>query len=102
MLFRSLVVDFRSLPIMQELGVPVCMDATHAVQRPGGPTTGGDRRWIPLLARASVAVGTDALFMEVHDRPEEAWSDGPNMLRLEDLEPLLRQVLAIRRAWSGD
>lgn len=100
--YHNLVVDFRSLPIMQGLGVPVCFDATHSVQRPGGATTGGDRRWIPSLARAAAAVGMDALFMEVHDHPEEAWSDGPNMLRLEELEPLLRQVLAVRAAWMRE
>jgi 2-dehydro-3-deoxyphosphooctonate aldolase (KDO 8-P synthase) len=96
--YHNLVVDFRSLPIMRSLGVPVCFDATHSVQMPGGPTTGGDRRWVPPLANAAAAVGMDALFMEVHDRPEEALSDGPNMLRLPDLEGVLRRVLAVRAA----
>ncbi len=94
--YNNLVVDFRALPIMSALGVPVCFDATHSVQTPGGPTTGGDRRHIAPLARAAVAVGIDALFMEVHDRPEEALSDGPNMLRLADLEGLMRGLLSIR------
>ena len=96
--YNNLVVDYRSLPIMRGLGVPVCFAATHSVQTPGGPTTGGDRRWIPSLARAAVAVGIDALFAEVHDRPEEALSDGPNMLRLSELEGVLRQLLAVRAA----
>lgn len=98
--YHNLVVDFRSLPIMRALGAPVCFDATHSVQRPGGGagetvTTGGDRRWVPYLARAAAAVGIDALFAEVHDRPEEALSDGPNMVRLSELEVLLRGVLAV-------
>ncbi len=96
--YHDLVVDFRSLPTMRALGVPVCFDATHSVQSPGGATTGGDRRWVPYLARAATAVGIDALFAEVHDRPEEALSDGPNMVRLSDLEALLRMVLAVRAA----
>jgi 2-dehydro-3-deoxyphosphooctonate aldolase (KDO 8-P synthase) len=96
--YNNLVVDYRSLPTMRALGVPVCFDATHAVQMPGGATTGGDRRWVPPLARAAAAVGIDALFCEVHDRPEEALSDGPNMIRLSDLEALLRDVLAVRAA----
>ena len=96
--YNNLVVDFRSLLIMGGLGAPVCFDATHSVQTPGGPTTGGDRRFIAPLARAAAAVGIDALFMEVHDRPEEARSDGPNMLRLEDLEGVVRSVLQIRAA----
>jgi 2-dehydro-3-deoxyphosphooctonate aldolase (KDO 8-P synthase) len=96
--YNNLVVDYRSLPTMRALGVPVCFDATHAVQMPGGATTGGDRRWVPPLARAAAAVGIDALFCEVHDQPEKALSDGPNMIRLEDLEALLRDVLAVRAA----
>lgn len=96
--YNNLVVDYRSLPTMRALGVPVCFDATHSVQMPGGPATNGDRRWIPYLARAAAAVGIDAMFAEVHDNPDEALSDGPNMLHLTDLEALLRQVLAIREA----
>ena len=95
--YNNLVVDFRSLPILRGLGVPVCFDATHSVQAPGGgPTSGGDRRWVPYLARAAAAVGIDALFAEVHDRPEEALSDGPNMVPLSELEALIRQVQAVR------
>ncbi len=96
--YNNLVVDYRSLPTMRALGVPVCFDATHSVQMPGGPTTNGDRRWIPPLARAAVAVGIDALFAEVHDNPDEALSDGPNMLRLTELEGVLREVMAVRGA----
>jgi 2-dehydro-3-deoxyphosphooctonate aldolase (KDO 8-P synthase) len=99
--YNNLVVDMRSLPTMRGLGVPVCFDATHSVQMPGGPTTGGDRRWIAPLARAAVAVGIDALFAEVHDDPAEALSDGPNMVPLNALEPLLRQVLAVREVVGG-
>lgn len=94
--YHNLVVDFRAFPTMRALGVPVCFDATHAVQQPGGPTTGGDRRFVPPLARAAVAVGIDALFMEVHPTPESSPSDGPNMLPLDQLEVLLRRLLAIR------
>jgi 2-dehydro-3-deoxyphosphooctonate aldolase (KDO 8-P synthase) len=98
--YGALVVDFRGLPIMRALGVPVCFDATHAVQRPGGlgDRSGGDRREVPALARAAVAVGIDALFTEVHEDPDHAPSDGPNMLVLATVEPLLRTLVAIRRA----
>lgn len=95
--YNTLVVDFRSLPTMRGFGVPICFDATHSVQAPGGgDTSGGDRRWVPTLARAAAAVGIDALFAEVHDNPDEALSDGPNMVRLSDLERLLSGVLAVR------
>lgn len=100
--YNNLVVDYRGLAIMRDLGVPVCFDATHSVQMPGGgPTSGGDRRWVPPLARAAVAVGVDALFAEVHDNPEEALSDGPNMVRLSDLERLLRDILAVDAVVRG-
>jgi 2-dehydro-3-deoxyphosphooctonate aldolase (KDO 8-P synthase) len=95
--YNTLVVDFRSLPTLRSFGVPVCFDATHSVQAPGGgETSGGDRRWVPTLARAAAAVGIDALFAEVHDNPDAALSDGPNMVRLDDLEKLLRSVIAAR------
>jgi len=97
--YGDLVVDFRGLPAMRALGAPVCFDCTHSVQKPGGgATSGGDRRWTPYLARAAAAVGIDALFAEVHDAPEEALSDGPNMVRLSELEALLVSVLAVRAA----
>lgn len=97
--YNNLVVDMRSLPIMRSFGYPVIFDATHSVQIPGGLGTasGGKREFVPYLTRAAVAAGVDALFMEVHDNPEEALSDGPNMLYLDQLEDLLKDVLAIDR-----
>lgn len=95
--YNNLVVDMTSLPVMRDFGYPVVFDATHSVQRPGarGESSGGDRGFVPYLSRAAAAVGIDALFMEVHDNPEEALSDGPNMLYLNELEELLQEVLAI-------
>jgi 3-deoxy-8-phosphooctulonate synthase len=95
--YNNLVVDMRSLPIMRSFGYPVVFDATHSVQLPGGAgtTSSGQREYVPFLARAAVATGVDALFMEVHDNPAEALSDGPNMLYLEQLAPLLEDLLAI-------
>ncbi len=94
----DLVVDYRGLPAMRALGVPVCMDATHACQQPPrlGASTGGLRAMVPTLARAAVAVGIDALFLEVHPDPDRAPCDGSNMLPLAELEPLLRGLLALR------
>ena len=96
--YNTLVVDFRSLPQLQSFGCPVIFDATHSVQQPGGQggTSGGQREYVSPLARAAVAVGVDGLFMEIHPNPDEAMSDGPNMLPLHRLEPLLKQLLAIR------
>ena len=96
--YNTLVVDFRSLPQLQSLGCPVIFDATHSVQQPGGQggTSGGQREYVAPLARAAVAVGVDGLFMEIHPNPDKALSDGPNMLPLHRLEPLLKQLLAIR------
>ncbi|HIU63842.1 MAG TPA: 3-deoxy-8-phosphooctulonate synthase [Candidatus Avacidaminococcus intestinavium] len=95
--YNALVTDMRSLPIMRDLGYPVVMDATHSVQIPGGQGTssGGQSQYVPHMARAAAAVGVDALFLEVHDNPAEALSDGPNMVRLDALESLLRDVIAI-------
>ncbi|MDR2005867.1 MAG: 3-deoxy-8-phosphooctulonate synthase [Acidaminococcales bacterium] len=95
--YNTLVTDMRSLPILRSFGYPVVMDATHSVQSPGGrgETSGGQREFVPCLARAAAAAGIDALFLEVHDNPEEALSDGPNMLRIDQLEKLLTDVLAI-------
>ena len=98
--YNTLVVDYRGLPQMQELGCPVIFDATHSVQQPGGKgtSTGGQREFVAPLARAAVAVGVDGLFMEVHPDPDNAQSDGPNMVPLHRLDALLRQLLAIREA----
>jgi 2-dehydro-3-deoxyphosphooctonate aldolase (KDO 8-P synthase) len=100
--YGRLVNDFRAIPVMQATGAPVVFDATHSVQLPsagaGGTATSGEREMIPYLARAAVAAGCDALFLEVHPRPEEALSDGPNALRLDDLEPFLRVCLRVRDA----
>ena len=92
--YNNLVSDMRSLVVMRELGYPVMFDATHSLQLPGGlgNASGGDRRYIPALARAGVAAGVDALFMEVHEDPDHALSDGPNSLKLEDFEGLLKIV----------
>lgn len=95
--YNNLVVDMRALPIMRSFGYPVVFDATHSVQLPGGAGTSssGQREYVEFLARAAVGAGVDALFMEVHDNPAEALSDGPNMLYIEQLEPLLSDLLAI-------
>jgi 2-dehydro-3-deoxyphosphooctonate aldolase (KDO 8-P synthase) len=95
--YNTLVSDMRSLPIMAKLGVPVVYDATHSVQQPGGrgETTGGDREMVPVLARAAVAVGVAAVFLEVHQDPDKAPSDGPNMLRLKDFPALLSELVEI-------
>ena len=95
--YQNLVVDYRSLVVMRGFGFPVVMDATHSVQHPGGlgDCSGGDAEFIPYLARAAAAVGIDALFCEVHDDPSAARSDGPNALRLDAVEPLLRAVVSI-------
>ncbi len=92
--YRELVVDLRSLPRMRALGCPVVFDATHSVQRPSGDGdhTGGDRGMVPTLLRAAVAAGVDAVFLEVHEDPDRALSDGPNSLPLSALQPLLDQV----------
>ena len=96
---NNLVVDFRSLPRMRSLGMPVCFDATHSVQLPGGQgdRSGGEREFIAPLARAAVAVGVDALFFEVHDDPENAPCDGPNQIPLDDFPALLDSLLALDR-----
>ena len=95
--YNNLVSDMTSIPIMQEFGVPVIFDATHSIQRPGGlgKTTGGAREFIPTLAKAAVAAGCNGVFMEVHDDPDTALSDGPNMVRLSQLSSLLSQLLAL-------
>lgn len=94
--YGRLVNDFRCVPIMKSFGVPVVFDATHSVQLPGGATTGGQRQMVAPLARASVAAGCDAIFMETHPDPDCALSDGPNMLPLDQLEAVLQQLTVLR------
>jgi 2-dehydro-3-deoxyphosphooctonate aldolase (KDO 8-P synthase) len=98
--YGQLVSDMRSIPWMQDLGCPVIFDATHSVQMPGGrgDSSGGDRRMVPFLARAAVACGCDGVFLETHPRPDEALSDGPNMIALADLPALVDCCLRIRQA----
>ncbi len=97
--YHNLVVDMRSLAIMRETGCPVVFDATHSVQLPGGRggTSGGQREFIPVLARAAVAAGISGLFMETHPRPDEALSDGPNSWPLHLMEPLLEELVELDR-----
>ena len=94
--YNTLVSDFRSLPIMAGFGAPVIFDATHSVQQPGGQgaSSGGQREFVPVLARAAVAVGVAGLFVETHPDPDNAPSDGPNMIALRDFEALLRTLLS--------
>ena len=102
--YHDLVVDMRSLSLMADFGWPVIFDATHSVQRPsaGGRSSGGDRRFIPALARAAVAVGLDGLFLETHPDPERALCDGPNQWPLAGLEALLAGLKAIHRLRPTD
>jgi 2-dehydro-3-deoxyphosphooctonate aldolase (KDO 8-P synthase) len=97
--YNTLVSDMRALPILAETGAPVIFDATHSVQQPGGQgeRSGGERRFVPVLARAAVAVGVAGLFIETHPDPDRAPSDGPNMLPLASLEPLLKELIEIDR-----
>ena len=102
--YNTLVSDMRSLPIMAEqTGAPVIFDATHSVQQPGGQGTssGGQREFVPVLARAAVAVGVAGVFIETHDNPAEAFSDGPNQVPLGEFEALLRQLMAFDRLAKG-
>jgi 2-dehydro-3-deoxyphosphooctonate aldolase (KDO 8-P synthase) len=97
--YNTLVSDMRGLPIMVKNGYPVVFDATHSVQQPGGQgaTSGGQREFVPTLARAAVAVGVAAVFMETHQDPDKAPSDGPNMVRLRDVPELLETLVAFDR-----
>lgn len=97
--YNTLVSDMRALPILAETGCPVVFDATHSVQQPGGrgATSGGQREFVPVLARAAVAVGVAAVFMETHQDPDSAPSDGPNMVPLSEIEDLLARLIAIDR-----
>ncbi|MFT5438407.1 MAG: 2-dehydro-3-deoxyphosphooctonate aldolase (KDO 8-P synthase) [Alphaproteobacteria bacterium] len=94
--YNTLVSDMRSLPIMAETGYPVVFDATHSVQQPGGQggTSGGEREYVPVLARAAIAIGVAAVFMETHQDPDTAPSDGPNMLPLDQMEAVLKRLMA--------
>ena len=97
--YNTLVSDMRALPILAETGAPVIFDATHSVQQPGGQgrLSGGERRFVQVLSRAAVAVGVAGLFIETHQDPDRAPSDGPNMLPLAALEPLLKELIEIDR-----
>jgi 2-dehydro-3-deoxyphosphooctonate aldolase (KDO 8-P synthase) len=97
--YNTLVSDMRSLPILAETGYPVVFDATHSVQQPGGQggTSGGERKFVPVLARAAVAVGVAAVFMETHQDPDHAPSDGPNMVHLKDMPALLSELIEFDR-----
>ncbi len=101
--YNTLVSDMRALPIMAETGCPVIFDATHSVQQPGGQgtSTGGQREFVPVLSRAAVAVGVAGVFIETHDDPDNAPSDGPNMVPLSQFEDLLRSLLAIDAVVKG-
>ncbi len=101
--YNTLIVDMTSITEMKKFGFPVMFDATHSVQRPGGQgtCTGGDRTRVEPLARAAIAVGADALFMEVHPNPDEAMSDGPNMVKLSDMETMLRKLVSLYDAVRG-
>ena len=98
--YNNLVVDFRGIAIMQKTGSPVVFDATHSVQLPGGAGTssGGQREFAPVLARAAVAAGVDGVFLEVHENPDQALCDGPNSLHLDQLPDLLKELKAIQSA----
>lgn len=100
--YQDLVVDFRNIPIMQNLGVPVILDATHALQMPNQPegVTGGTPQYIETLCKAGIAIGVDGLFIETHPHPENALSDGKNMLPLGELEKLIEKILPLKQAIS--
>jgi 2-dehydro-3-deoxyphosphooctonate aldolase (KDO 8-P synthase) len=101
--YNTLVSDMRALPIMAETGFPVIFDATHSVQQPGGQgtSTGGQREFVPVLARAAVAVGVAGVFVETHPDPDKAPSDGPNMVPLKDFEALAKRLMAFDKLAKG-
>jgi 2-dehydro-3-deoxyphosphooctonate aldolase (KDO 8-P synthase) len=101
--YNTLVSDMRALPILARTGAPVIFDATHSVQQPGGQgtTSGGEREFVPVLARAAVAVGVAGVFIETHQDPDRAPSDGPNMLPLKEMEPLLRRLTELDKLTKG-
>lgn len=98
--YNTLVVDMTGLVEMKKFGYPVIFDATHSVQKPGGKgdATGGNREYVEYLAKAAIAVGVDGLFLETHQNPDEAWSDGPNMVKLDDMEELLTKLVKVYEA----
>lgn len=98
--YNNLVVDMTGLVEMKKFGYPVIFDATHSVQKPGGNgnSTGGNREYVEYLAKAAVAVGVDGLFMETHPNPDMAWSDGPNMVKLDEMELLLNKLIKVYEA----
>ncbi len=102
--YNNLVVDFRSIPIMKSLGCPVIFDATHSVQLPGAGAgcSGGNREFVPLLAKAAFSVGADGIFMEAHPDPEKALCDGPNSIFLDDAGEILKSLMRIKNALSGN
>jgi len=102
--YNNLVVDFTGIPLMKSYGYPVIFDTTHSVQKPGGmgKKSGGNSQWVPYLAKAAVAIGVDGLFMEVHPEPEKALSDGPNMVKLQDMEKLLITLKKIYQAAKNE
>jgi 2-dehydro-3-deoxyphosphooctonate aldolase (KDO 8-P synthase) len=93
--YNTLISDMRALPVLSRMGAPVIFDATHSVQQPGGQGTssGGEREFVPVLARAAVAVGVAGVFVETHQDPDRAPSDGPNMIPLKEMEPLLERLM---------
>lgn len=101
--YQNLVSDFRAIPVMRSFGYPVIYDATHSVQLPGGQgnASGGMSEFIPTLSRCAVAAGADALFLEIHENPERALSDGPNALALKKLKPLLQGLVQLKKAVTG-
>jgi 2-dehydro-3-deoxyphosphooctonate aldolase (KDO 8-P synthase) len=101
--YNNLVVDMTGLVELKKLGCPVVFDGTHSVQKPGGKgsCTGGNREYVKYLSRAAAAIGIDALFLETHPDPDQALSDGPNMVKLDDLEELLKQVKTIDEYIKG-
>ena len=101
--YNTLVSDMRALPILARTGAPVIFDATHSVQQPGGQgaSSGGEREFVPVLARAAVAVGVAGVFIETHQDPDKAPSDGPNMIPIKQLEPLLQSLIQFDRAGQG-
>lgn len=98
--YNNLVVDMTGLVEMKKLGYPVIFDATHSVQKPGGKgtSTGGNREYVEYLAKAAIAVGVDGLFMETHPSPDDAWSDGPNMVVLDEMEAMLEKLIKVYEA----